>query len=155
MSHTLFSCQRKLSISLASLPHSGRSSGSLILLSGVIYERCKAELLHAYSTCWCWRIRAKAAAREGNGRKRDSKKGRTGLEKEPKSETLYEKERIRGSQKQSGGKYLTAGGVARGFVDVVSALTDHTPNDGCYTVRQNKQTSDEQALINSVVQLQT
>lgn len=67
VSHTLFSCQRKLSIS-ASLSRSARGSGSLILLSGVIYECCIAELLHAYSTCLCWRVGAKAAAGERNER---------------------------------------------------------------------------------------
>lgn len=96
VSHTLFSCQRKLSIS-ASLPHSGCSSGSLILLSGVIYECRIAELLHAYSTCWCCRIRAKAAAREGEWEteREQKRKEYIGL-KESESVTPYEKKSIRG-----------------------------------------------------------
>lgn len=42
--HTPLSCQRKLSIS-ASLAHSGCVWSALILLSGVIYEGCIADLL--------------------------------------------------------------------------------------------------------------
>lgn len=157
VSHTLFSCQRKLSIS-ASLPLSGCSSGSLILLSGVIYERCVADLLHAYSTCWCWRIRAKAAAIErGEGRKRGGKEERTHRPQERAKEcdALWEKENLEGPRSKMEPSIWWRG-ISVWLCELTGMqLTDHTTNDGCYDGDSRiKQTSDEQALINSVVQLQ-
>ena len=55
-----------------------------------------------------------------------------------------------GSRKESGGEDLTLGATACGFVGAVSQIMQLMM--GVMTV-QNKQTSDEHALIDSVAQL--
>lgn len=84
-------------------------------------------------------------------RERESRKGKNTMDsKEPKTDTVHKKEIIRGSPSESGVEPTMVRQVC-GFVVSVLASSYHvTQLIMMRTVGKNKQTSDEQALINSV-----